>query len=128
MSSEFINSDTAYSSPDIPERLIDKTTTYKHHNVYTHLFCVLIRISLGLYLISSPTVSPLIYWLLLAIIVMFGMKFGKSNTWKCYLRTVIAYSTAFVLLSNEHKEYAGLVIIMDALLGVQSRFNATLLK
>lgn len=120
--------DYSKSDIDIPQNLVDKTTLYNHHNVYTHLFCILIRISLGLYLISSETISPMIYYLLLVIVVMFGMKFNTSNTWKCYLRTVLAYSTAYALLANGKKDYAGLVIITDALLGVQSRFTATLLK
>lgn len=120
--------DYSKSDIDIPSRLVDKTTQYNEHNVYTHLFCILIRISLGLYLISSSDVSPMILYLLIAIILMFAIKFNKSETWKCYLRTVIAYTTAYILLSNGKKDYAGLIIITDALLAVQSRFTATLLK
>ena len=116
----------------IPDRLIDKTTIYHKHTVYTHLGCVILRIIIGLLLIiyndnitESQKNGILILFSL--IIIGFGYKFlTKSKTWKCYLRTTLAYTIAGILVKNKKYKEAGLITITDALLAVQSRHAATL--
>ena len=63
------------------------------------------------------------------IILGFSSKFmNNSNTWKVYLRTVVAYSTALLFTYNDHYNEAGLVVITDALMGIQSRHTGALFE
>lgn len=116
---------------EIPNRLVDTTTIVKNHTWYTHLVCIIIRILLGLFLLShseldNNTSGYLIIFMMI-IVVMFAMKFkNNSNTWKVYLRTVVAYSLSALLINNKKNKEAGMVVIIDALLGLQSRHTATL--
>lgn len=63
----------------------------------------------------------------LIIVILFIYKFQtNSKTWKVYLRTVASYSTIAYLLSIQKNKEAGIIAIVDALLGLQSRHTATL--
>jgi hypothetical protein len=60
---------------------------------------------------------------------MFALKFkNNSNTWKVYLRTTVAYATSALLINNKKNKEAGLLVIADALLGLQSRHTATMFQ
>ena len=106
----------------------DKTTIYKHHNVFTHLFCVLLRITIGLLLIFYKDKLNQSYLLLLFAFLSLGFLFkylnvflNNINIWKVYLRTSIVYGIgSYMIYTNQYKE-AGLLVIIDALLGLQSR-------
>lgn len=128
-----------YWKEPIDQNILDPTTAYKHHNVYTHLGCVLLRCAIGISLIlaqtnlSSPTVDKRIIYLLLAfcsiVVLWFGSKYIrliKSNTvvWKAYLRNVIAYTVAGGLIYKKRFDLAGTIMIADALMGTQSRHMA----
>ena len=56
---------------------------------------------------------------------MFTYKFFKlPNVWKVYLRTVLFYAIVFFLVTkyeNKYNNVAGTLIIVDALMGLQSR-------
>lgn len=114
----------------IPNRLIDNTTIYKHHTVYTHLFCIVLRCFIGLVSIFQfENYKYSLTWLSLLIFIGFGYKFIYNNhTWKVYLRTSISYIIVYFLLNYNKNELAGLLIIVDALLGIQSRHTATLIQ
>lgn len=67
--------------------------------------------------------------LCLGVVIMFAARFAKYSAmdqivWKVYLRTVVAYATAGTLIYNNKYEYAGLLVIVDALMGLQSRHMA----
>lgn len=128
-----------YWEEPIDQHILDPTTTYKHHNVYTHLGCVLLRCAIGISLIlsqtnlSSPTVDKKIIHLLLVFCVIVVLWFGskyirliKSSTvvWKAYLRNVIAYTVAGGLIYKKRFDLAGTIMIADALMGTQSRHMA----
>lgn len=120
-----------YRSADQPiaDVVLDKTTMlYPNHTVYTHLGCVLIRICLGLVLLNSDlgTVHKKAFvCLFVAILLMFTVKYMTTkNVWKCYPRTLLAYSAGLVSLARGAPSNAGILVIVDALLGVQSRSSA----
>lgn len=110
----------------IPEIFKD-TTIVKKHTQYTHLVCVLIRMTLGSLIILNKIPSTLILLLSLFIIIVFLNKFFKlKNVWKVYMRTVLTY--IFVLLftyfyKDKYYNLSGLLIIVDALMGLQSRHH-----
>ena len=124
----------------IPERLEDQfTITYqkgKRHNVYTHLGCILLRIILGLLIYFKIGIFKNILFLLcllITIIIFFSNKLYKTQnkTWKIYIRTILFYSISALINSIEHYKYntfnsqtkniTGLLIIIDSLMGLQSR-------
>lgn len=115
----------------IPDIIADKTTLLKKHTWYTHLLCVLFRIIIGIALISydpiSSKINDILIVLSLIVVIFFAYKFQtNSRTWKVYLRTMVSYSTIAYLLSIQKNKEAGIIAIVDALLGLQSRHTATL--
>ncbi len=115
-------------SLDIVPRLRDNNTLVKNHTKWTHLFCIMIRTILGFYIITSPIINNTILYLLLAIVIMFSYKLFNTNTWKGYLKTVYAYGLAYKLIEYGYKDYAGMLIIFEALLSLQSRHIVTLIN
>ena len=109
----------------IPEVLRDNTTIVKNHTLKTHIFCILLRISIGLLLITNNIPKNIIQILSLFVIITFTYKFFKiEHIWKVYLRTVLSYAVVFFLVTKYNDRYynvAGTIIIIDALMGLQSR-------
>lgn len=115
-------------SIDIVPRLRDNNTLLKNHTKWSHLLCIMFRSILGFYIITSPIISNIILYLLLVIVIMFSYKLYTNNTWKGYLKTVYVYSIAYKLIEYGYKDYAGLMIIFEALLSLQSRHIVTLIN
>lgn len=122
----------------IPELLIDKATYLEknkpswlpeHHTQYTHLFCLLLRIFIGLSILQGKISTQSIIILCIVILLFFGSKYiSKTVYWKNYLKTLLTYSIILFLQYNniENKNtISGLLIIVDALLGQQSRYIST---
>lgn len=120
----------------IPSRLIDKTTLIeklnKSHTTYSHLVCVIIRILLGLMIYYKYNIfqnNYLIIILSLFIILLFGYKLiiTHNKTWKVYLRTILIYIIILIInlidstKSKTMNNISGILIIIDALMGLQSR-------
>lgn len=119
----------------IPDRLQDNFTYYKKHGkthtIYSHLICVFIRFFIGLLIYfkigsTIPYYNIFLYILFLFIIIFFSYKLyiTKNSTWKVYLRTVLIYSNNIILTkfdSKQPRNNSGLLIILDALMGLQSR-------
>ncbi len=121
----------------IDDRIVDHSTAlYPHHNAFTHMGCVLIRTTLGLTLMRtnlSPAIRMTIIRIIIVVLIMFGVKYisqtvNETMTWKVYPRTLIAYSSALYLMSQHQEQQAGLLIIVDALMGLQSRHMASVLS
>lgn len=118
----------------IPHYLQDDTTYLKDgHNVLTHMCCISIRTLFGLSLIykdsanSDYNKNKTIYRIFILTIFIFFMKYiFVTETWKCYLRTVTALIVSFSLVLNKKTETAGVIIIADALMSIQSRYTGTL--
>lgn len=114
---------------NIPDRLQDKNTYYyktknKNHPLINYLGCVILRISIGLLIFNKILPNIVIYILSILIIIFFTDKFLNSpSTWKNYPRTVLVYSILpiFTKQKTDHN-YGGLLIIIDALMGLQSRY------
>ena len=109
----------------IPELLRDNTTIIKNHTIKTHIFCILLRIIIGLLIITDNMPKVVIQLLCLFVIIVFLYKFFKiEHIWKVYLRTVLTYGIVLFLVTQYNKKYnivAGTLIIIDSLLGLQSR-------
>jgi TRAP-type C4-dicarboxylate transport system permease large subunit len=109
----------------IPDFLKDNTTIVKNHTLKTHIFCILLRIIIGLLVISNNIPKKILQILCIFIIITFTYKFFKlTHIWKVYLRTVLSYSIVLFLISkydNTYNSVAGSIIIVDSLMGLQSR-------
>jgi hypothetical protein len=108
----------------IPDILRDKTTIIKNHTLKTYIFCILLRIGIGLAVITGQIPNFIIQILSLFVITMFLYKFIKiEKIWKNYLRTVLIYSLVLFLITKYNSKYielCGLLIIFDALMGLQT--------
>lgn len=124
----------------LPDRLEDiNTIVYKSgkkHNTYTHLSCILLRILLGLLIYFKIGVFKNILFLIclyISVLVFFTHKLllTKNKTWKVYIRTILIYTLSLIINSLENYKYnnfnsniiniSGLLIIIDSLMGLQSR-------
>ncbi len=124
----------------IADEIVDKTTSlYPNHSVYTHLGCALLRVVLGSRIIGldpkhNRKSKKSIMFILVLVLIVFGSKLiytmvdGTNMIWKVYLRTLIAYTTALYMLMRDRADIAGTVVIVDALMGVQSRHMASTLS
>jgi hypothetical protein len=120
----------------IPNELIDKTLVSGKYASYVYIFCIFLRFVLG-YLILNKKINNMFIYLLSAFVILnFSIKrneFIKTNTktWKIYGRTIGAYSLLILntYFNNDlkQKEYniGGLIVIIDALLGIESRYIAS---
>ncbi len=125
----------SYWDEPIHQSLLDPTTIVKHHTVYTHLGCVLLRCAIGLILIlaqsklvdeSKTGIKYLLLVFCALVVVLFGSKYIKLIrtdivVWKAYVRTIVAYIFAGGLIYNNRYDSAGIIMIADALMGAQSR-------
>lgn len=109
----------------IPEILQDNTTLVKNHTIKTHIFCIFIRITIGLLLITKIINSFYIIYLSIIIILLFGYKYYKMlHVWKVYIRTVITYFIVLILsiiYGDKYLNVSGMLVVVDALMGLQSR-------
>lgn len=115
-------------SLDITPRLRDNNTIFKNHSKWTHLVCIFFRSALGFYIISNPQFNEKLLLLFIAIILIFSIKLLTTSTWKGYMKTVYAYTAAYRFATMGLKDYAGLIIIFEAMLSIQSRHIITLIK
>ncbi len=119
--------------PDqISKSVSDDTLVYKHHNVFTHMICVMIRVIIGLALMSnqlSKKTRNTIVIILIIIMIIFAFKYAielhRGRTyWKNYPRYIISASVVSYLALNGSEQFAGLLLIVDALMGMDSRHSA----
>ncbi len=122
------------------ERLEDQYTTIykqgKRHTPYTHLGCVILRISLGLVIyfklgIFKNILFLIILFLIVIIVFSYKLYITKNKTWKVYIRTLLFYSISLIInlldnykyktFNNDSKNISGILIAIDAIMGLQSR-------
>jgi hypothetical protein len=115
----------SFREEHIPELLKDPTTIVKNHTLKTYIFCVLIRITLGLLIITNKIPKNILIINCLFIIIGFSYKFYKlEKVWKVYLRTILVYTIVLgltLIFNNQYNQVSGSLIIIDALMGLQSR-------
>ena len=119
----------------MPDELEDKgLVNYPNHTMLTHLGCVLIRTCMGVAL-TNPTLSHkartrIIFIMLMAIFV-FGMKYINKIVlegnlmWKFYPRMIAIYSVALYLILKKRESLAGILVIVDAMIGFQTRHTSS---
>ena len=75
--------------------------------------------------ITDKLPTKIIIILAVFIVIAFSYKFYKlPNVWKVYLRTVLVYFIVLILslkYNNRYNNISGTLIIVDALMGLQSR-------
>lgn len=123
----------AKANEPIADIIVDKTTRlYPAHTIYTHLGCVCLRTILGLFLLNTELgaeAKTRFIVLFFVILLIFGYKyisFVTHNTvvWKTYPRTLIAYASGLYLIHKNQSRSAGMLVLVDALMGLQSRHTA----
>jgi hypothetical protein len=129
-----MSADTNYWLEPLDPNVIDYGTLSSNHNVYTHLGCVVLRCIIGGLIIFSQSYGNKkikSMWIVLCaiVVIIFTSKyiaFSASNkvVWKTYLRTIITYSIAGACIYVNKYDHAGLLVIVDALMGLQSRHMA----
>lgn len=122
----------------IADELLDKSLRlYPRHTVNTHLGCVILRIAMALLLIgcgSNKNVKNVIIVIIVLSILVFGNKYYQHNIkqkqvyWKGYLRMLVSYSSALALIALKEQKLAGMLIIADGLMGMNSRHTASALS
>ncbi len=109
----------------IPEVYRDNTTIVKNHSSYSHLGCVIFRSILGILVINKTIPTKILLILSLFIAISFTYKYFKlRNVWKVFSRTIIVYTIIAILILKYDDKYStvyGILIIVDALMGLQSR-------
>ena len=118
----------------IPQQLQDPTTMFHNHSMFTQMPCFLLRISIGLLFIYGIINNTLMIVISTLIVIFFTWKYVKMTLtqpiWKNYLRTIMIYTLVVVLVLFQsklpHPEYTklicGILIIVDAMMGQQSRY------
>lgn len=93
--------------------------------MWRYMGCVLIRTFLGLSLILNRFDAKYLIIIAVFAVALFTLKFVRyPNVWKNYARTVIVYLIAGLLSvfsPNTYNREIGTLIIVDALMGLQSR-------
>ncbi len=120
----------------ITDKVRDHSLVYKKHNAFTHLGCVALRSVLGLSLIQdniSKRHKRFVFIIMIITLIMFSYKYVRYNLyegqtfWKNYLRFIMIYSMSIYLMSKDKHQYAGMLMIMDAMMGLESRHTAHVL-
>lgn len=124
---------------EIPAHLVDPTTLVKNHTMYSHLGCVALRCAIGLFFLlgyeqsANQNIAFVSLFGVLLAFFLYKFIFVKKarNTWKVFLRTIITLALSIILMLTAEEETVGtavgLLLIVDALMGLQSRYTATLL-
>lgn len=135
--SNFICNNFGSTSSDIPLSLVDDTTFMrktcgKFHTYSTYMFCIVLRIIIAMVIYHSDSVSSLgiIIWCSVVILGFFSKCYLPNKTWKKYCRLITVYSSIILVnLSsidiNNKKKLSSLFIILDAMMGLHSRYKAT---
>lgn len=124
-----------FSVSDIPLKLRDNTL---HVGVEWYAFCILLRVCIGLgmviynsWLLDS---GRWVLWIIIGLMLFTGIGFLKKYytvrpVWKVYMRYVIMTACVVLLISVgiwkgrcDLIAIAGVLIIVDVLMGVMSRY------
>lgn len=129
-----MSTNTKYWLEPIDPVVGDTHTVYHSHNIYTHLGCVLLRCIIGILIIWSQSRKSNKFklgWIILCVLVViiFLSKFisraiSNEAIWKVYMRTVLSYALAGFAIQHDRYDHAGMIVIVDALMGLQSRHTA----
>lgn len=108
-------------------------TTLLNHTLATHMFCIVLRTLIGINIINNNISKSVLTGLCIIVLVVFGIKYIKlPNVWKVYSRTLFIYALILTLMytrnykytyleQNDFNKLAGSIIIVDAIMAIQSR-------
>ena len=124
-----------FSVADIPLKLRDNTL---HVGVEWYAFCILLRVCIGLDMIVYNSwlleKGRWILWGIIGLMVFTGFGFLRkyytvSPVWKVYMRFIIVAACVVCLVAvglwtgrEDLISIAGLLVIIDVLMGVMSRY------
>jgi hypothetical protein len=124
-----------FSAGDIPLKLRDNTL---HVGVEWYAFCILLRVCIGLGMILYNSwlldSGRWVLWVIVGLMVFTGLGFLKkyysvSPVWKVYIRYIIMAACVVLLIGVgiwkarcDLIAIAGVLIIVDVLMGVMSRY------
>ena len=126
-----------FSAGDIPLKLRDNTL---YVGVEWYAFCILLRVCIGLGMILYNSwlldSGRWVLWIIIGIMVFTGLGFLKKYytvrpVWKVYMRYIIMTACVVLLIGVgiwksrcDLIAIAGVLIIVDVLMGVMSRYIA----
>ncbi len=120
----------------LPTSVADPSLVYKH-NEFSHMGCVLLRSAIGTSLLRenvSNTHKKRVMAIMAIALIIFTIKYilvvlvGHRVLWKNYPRFIFIYSLALYLLYNGESKSAGILIIVDAMMGLESRHTAAVIN
>ena len=128
----------------VQEKLIDRTTVLNtkfypnktvQHPFLTYMGCLMLRFTIATLILSGLIPTNWILGFSILVVIMFGSKWiNNDGTWKNYYRTVALYSIiTLLIILNKYtfmeiksiKVISGLLIILDAIMGQQTRYIAS---
>lgn len=118
----------------IADRNVDHTLQlYPNHTAFTHLGCVILRISIGLTVIStdlSKKQKKYVAIMFFTMALLFLFKYFKtieSPLWKSYLRSITSFTVSGILCLLGRSDMAGMLFIADSIFSIQARHTASIL-
>ena len=120
------------------EPILDKNqdhtlSYYPHHNVLTHLGCVMLRVGIGMAVITVDIKKEnkkkiAVMFFVFALVFLFKyIKTMNVPLWKSYIRPVLAYTLSGILVLLDKKELAGMLFLTDTLSSIQARHTASIM-
>jgi hypothetical protein len=120
---------------DIPIKLRDNTL---HVGVAWYAFCIVLRLCIGLGLIVYNSwlleKGKWVLWVIIGLMVFTGLGFLKkyielAHVWKVYMRYIVMAVCVIILVGLamwldrcDLISIAGIFVIVDVLMGIQSRY------
>ncbi len=121
----------------ISASVVDHSLIVKRHNAYTHMGCVMLRSAIGLSLLA-PAVDAkrrrTVSFVLVIALIIFSYKYIFHNVvhgrvfWKNYPRFIMMAAMALYLLNTNRPQMAGIIIIIDAMMGLDTRHTAAVVS
>lgn len=119
----------------IVDRNQDHTlSNYPHHNVFTHLGCVILRIIIGMIIVNTElttnqknSVSVMFFVFALVFLIKY-IKVKESPLWKSYIRSITSYTVCGILSAFGKTELAGMLFISDSIFSIQARHTASIVN
>lgn len=116
----------------IPSRLLDNNLVISDPDS-GYIVCILLRLLLGLLVYCLPRHCRVPLFVLCALVIIFSsykIIITKNNTWKNYTKPLATYGLVGVMtiFNRMNTNNAGLLIMFDALMGMQTKFILGKLK
>jgi hypothetical protein len=112
------------------DRLLDNYLIKPKHKNGLYIFCVLLRILIGFFILTKFTNPDLKKYKLIVlnimILVIGSVWLRKPPNWKCYPRNIISNILSLILVAMNKNDLAAGLIFVDVLNGIQLKHIANL--